>query len=96
MVFLRNRLASYEVYVADYYRKRGAWVGAINRCKYTIENYDGAPQVKRALEIMAQSYHRLGMEDLAADTERVLKENYANPDQQVAQGEKKKSWWKIW
>src|SRR4051812_36869503 len=99
MIFLRNRLASYEVYVADYYLKRGAWVGAINRAKYTIENYDGAPQIKHALEIMAQSYHKLGMEDLAKDTEKVLKENYSNPDrpdQQVAQGEKKKSWWKIW
>ena len=62
MIFLRNRLASYEVYVADYYLKRGAWVGAINRAKYTIENYDGAPQIKHALEIMAQSYHKLGME----------------------------------
>ena len=95
MIFLRNRLASYEVYVADYYLKRGAWVGAINRAKYAIENYDGAPQIKHALEIMAQSYHKLGMNDLAADTEKVLKENYSNPDQ-VAQGEKKKSWWKIW
>jgi len=94
MVFLRNRLASYEVYVAEYYLKRGAWVGAINRCKYTIENYDGAPQIKRALQIMAESYRRLGMADLAADTEKVLKENYTNPDQ-VAQGERK-SWWRIW
>jgi hypothetical protein len=33
------------------------------------------------------------MPDLAADTEKVLKEN-TSPDQ-VAQGEKK-SWWKIW
>jgi outer membrane protein assembly factor BamD len=95
MIFLRNRLASYEVYVANYYLKRGAWVGAINRSKYAIENYDGAPQIKRALQIMAESYRRLGMTDLAADTEKVLKENYSNPDQ-VAQGEKKKSWWKIW
>jgi outer membrane protein assembly factor BamD len=94
MVFLRNRLASYEVYVAEYYLKRGAWVGAINRCKYAIENYDGAPQIKRALAIMAESYRRLGMPDLAADTEKVLKEN-TSPDQ-VAQSDKKKSWWKIW
>jgi outer membrane protein assembly factor BamD len=93
MVFLRIRLASYEVYVAEYYLKRGAWVGAINRCKYAIENYDGSPQIKRALAIMAESYRRLGMPDLAADTEKVLKEN-TSPDQ-VAQGEKK-SWWKIW
>ena len=94
MVFLRNRLAAYEIYVAEYYLKRGAWVGAINRCKYAIENYDGAPQIKRALAIMAESYRRLGMDDLAADTEKVLKEN-TSPDQ-VAQDDKKKSWWKIW
>ena len=92
MIFLRNRLAAYEVYVAEYYLKRGAWVGAINRSKYAIENYDGAPQVKRALEIMAESYRKLGMNDLAADSEKVLKENYANVD---TVGEKK-HWWKIW
>jgi outer membrane protein assembly factor BamD len=95
MIFLRNRLAAYEVYVADYYLKRGAWVGAINRSKYTIENYDGAPQIKRALEIMAQSYRKLGMDDLAADSEKVLKENYAKADT-AGQEDKKKSWWKVW
>jgi outer membrane protein assembly factor BamD len=94
MIFLRNRLAAYEVYVAEYYLKRGAWVGAINRSKYAIENYDGAPQIKRALEIMAQSYRKLGMNDLAADSEKVLKENYANVDKTGA--DEKKHWWKIW
>lgn len=94
MIFLRNRLASYEVYVADYYLKRGAYVGAINRAKYAVENYDGAPQIKHALEVMAQSYRKLGMADLAADSERVLKENYAKADDVGA--EKKKSWWKVW
>lgn len=93
MIFLRNRLASYEVHVAEYYLKRGAWVGAINRSKYTIESYDGAPQVRRALEIMAESYRKLGMPDLAADSEKVLAQNYSNPDDA---GEKKDSWWKFW
>jgi hypothetical protein len=40
------------------------------------------------------------MNDLAADSEKVLKENYANVDKLGAQGaqqdEKKKSWWKVW
>lgn len=93
MIFLRNRLASYEVYVADYYLKRGAYVGAINRCKYTIENYDGAPQMRRALEIMAASYSRLGMRDLAAESEKVLRENFAGVD---ANQVRDKSWWKFW
>jgi outer membrane protein assembly factor BamD len=93
MIFLRNRLANYEVYVANYYLKRGAYVGAINRSKYTIENYDGAPQVRRALEIMAQSYEKLGMQDLAMESEKVLKENFASADRSE---QRDKSWWKFW
>ena len=46
MVFLRNRLADYEVHVADYYLRRRAYVAAINRAKFCIENYDGAPAVR--------------------------------------------------
>jgi outer membrane protein assembly factor BamD len=96
MVFLRNRLANYEVYVANYYLERGAYVGAINRAKYAIENYDGAPQIKRAVEIMAESYRRMGMADLAAASEKVLRENYASPDTVGAAEEEEKSWWKFW
>jgi outer membrane protein assembly factor BamD len=94
MIFLRNRLASYEVHVAEFYLKRGAYVGAINRAKFAIENYDGAPQLREALGVMAQSYRKLGMQDLAADTERVMHENYASADD--IGGDRKKSWWKIW
>lgn len=93
MIFLRNRLANYEVYVANYYLKRGAYVGAINRCKYTIENYDGAPQIRRALQIMAASYDKLGLKDLAEESQKVLKENFASAD---ATEQRDKSWWKFW
>lgn len=93
MIFLRNRLASYEVYVADYYLRRGAYVGAINRAKYAVENFDGAPQLRQALAIMAESYRRLGMTDLAADSERVLKENFADANVREAEN---KPWWKFW
>lgn len=97
MIFLRNRLASYEVYVASHYLERGAYVGAINRAKYAIENYDGSPQIRQALEIMAESYRRLGMTDLAADTEKVMSENYAAlNDTQVQPEQQKKHWWKFW
>ena len=58
MVFLRNRLADYEVYVARHYLDRQAYVAAIDRARYTVENYDGAPAVRQALEIMIDSYHR--------------------------------------
>lgn len=76
MIALRNRLADYELHVARYYMRRGAYVGALNRSKYVLENYDGAPAVKESLEIMEAAYKRLDLDDLATNAERVLKESY--------------------
>jgi outer membrane protein assembly factor BamD len=90
MIFLRNRLADFELYVAKYYMRRGAYVGALNRAKFCIENYDGAPAVQPSLRIIVQAYRNLGMNDLAADAERVYDDNYPASAKDV---EKKKSWW---
>ena len=43
MLFLRNNLASYEVHVADFYMRRKAYVAAVNRAKYVVENYSRTP-----------------------------------------------------
>jgi len=76
MVFLRNRLAKHETLVADYYFRRGAYVAALNRAKFTTVNYEGAPAVADAMYIMVASYEKLGMQDLAAETRGVLNQNY--------------------
>jgi outer membrane protein assembly factor BamD len=76
MIFLRNRLAAYENHVATYYIERGAFVAAINRAKYTLEHYPGAPAIRDSLELMITAYEELGMRDLAEDTRRVLQESY--------------------
>jgi hypothetical protein len=52
MVFLRNRLADFELHVALYYMRRGAYVGALNRAKYCVENYDGAPAVRGSMKVL--------------------------------------------
>jgi len=78
MIYLRNRLAAYEIYVARYYIKRGAYVAALNRSKYAIENYDGAPAIKEALEISRDSYAKLGMKVLSAKSAAVLAQNFKN------------------
>ncbi|HEY0766777.1 MAG TPA: outer membrane protein assembly factor BamD [Steroidobacteraceae bacterium] len=95
MIYLRNRLASYETHVARYYLKRGAYVAAAQRAKGVIEQYDGAPAVREALQIMIESYDRLNLQPLAAQTRQVYEANYAGEVRQ-AQAEVKKSWWKIW
>jgi outer membrane protein assembly factor BamD len=81
MVFLRNRLADYENHVARYYLRRGAYVAAVNRAKFALENYPGAPQLKESLEIMIDAYQALEMTDLAADAERVLQRTFLDLDQ---------------
>ena len=76
MVYLRNRLAAYEIAVARYYLRRGAYAAALSRARYCIETYAGAPQTREALELQIEAYERLGMRDLAADTRRVLAESF--------------------
>jgi outer membrane protein assembly factor BamD len=78
MLYIKNRLADYENHVADYYLRRGAYVAALNRAKTALEQYNGAAGNVRSLRIMAAAYENLGMMDLAADTQRVLAENFPN------------------
>jgi outer membrane protein assembly factor BamD len=95
MVYLRDRLASYEVHVARYYLKRGAYIAAAQRAKGAIEQYDGAPAVREALEIMIEAYDKLNLEPLAAQTRQVYETNYSG-DVRISQAEVKKSWWRFW
>lgn len=76
MMYLRNLLARNEVHVANYYFKRGAYAAAANRGRYVVEHYQGTPAVSDGLAIMVQAYRLLGMDDLANESLKVLRENY--------------------
>jgi outer membrane protein assembly factor BamD len=91
MIYLRNRLADFELHVALYYMRRGAYVGALNRAKYCVEYYDGAPAVKRSMQILVDAYYDLGMLDLAKSAERVYADNYPADAKSVLP--KKKHWY---
>jgi outer membrane protein assembly factor BamD len=91
MIFLRNRLADFELHVALYYMRRGAFVGAINRAKFCVENYDGAPAVRGSMKVLVDAYRQLHMTDLAADAERVYSANYPGSTKDIAE---KKAWWR--
>lgn len=84
MVFLRNAMAQGELNVARFYFDRKAYVGAQNRAKYVIENYQQTPQTGDALAILTESYKQLGEEQLSADARRVLELNY--PDHPYLSG----------
>jgi outer membrane protein assembly factor BamD len=75
MVYLKNYLARHEIYVADYYLRRGAYVAAANRAQTVVENYPQTRSVPRALRIMIEAYEKLGLKEAAADARRVLEAN---------------------
>src|SRR3569832_709652 len=76
MRYVVNSLAQYEVHVARYYYTRGAYVAAINRAQSAITDYQEVPAVEEALYILIRSYEQLGLQQLAADTRRVMAKNY--------------------
>ena len=97
MVYLVNALAEHELHVARYYMKRKAFVAALNRSKYVLQNYPQSTSVEEALIISISAYDALDMTDLKQDTLRVLESNYPN-SRMLGKGvpEDKKVWWKFW
>lgn len=78
MVELLDTLAIHEVRVARFYLDRGAWVASVNRAKYVIEHYPQTDSAEDALGVMITAYTNMGLDQLATDTRRVLKQNFPN------------------
>lgn len=95
MVFLRERLAEYENDVARYYYKRGAYLASLDRARFTMESYDGAPAVAESLRIIIDSYRALGMTDLADSSREVLAANFPEAASKQAK-EEEKPWYRFW
>lgn len=76
MIQLRNTLAAYEVHVANYYLERRAYMAALNRGRYVVENFQGSPIVSDGVAIMVEAYLRMGLDDLAATSLNLLKTNF--------------------
>jgi outer membrane protein assembly factor BamD len=97
MDYIVNTLAEYELYVARYYFRRGAYVAAVNRAQQALVDFEGAPATEEALYIMVQSYDRLGLEKLRDDANRVFVTNFPNskfPSEGLRRSGK--AWWHIW
>ncbi len=79
MIYLRNQLARADLSTAEYYASREAWVAVVNRTHYILQNFQGTPTIRRALELQLRAYRALELDVLARDTERIIELNYGNP-----------------
>ena len=94
MKYLVNAMAQYEVHVAQYYFRRGAFLAALNRAQGAVRDYGDAPAIEMALFIMVRSYEKMGMLDLRDDAQRVFVKNF--PDSPLLKPQTQAEWWKFW
>ena len=76
MIFLRNELARSDFKIANYYASRSAWVAVTGRTRFILLNYQGTDVIKRTLELQLKAYQKLGLEQLARDTQRIIALNF--------------------
>ena len=96
MRYLVNSLAQYEVHVARYYMKRGAFVAAANRAQFAVQNYPQAPALEEAVFIMVKAYDALGMADLRDASDRVMRKNFPESKYLTGKVTRDVPWWKLW
>jgi outer membrane protein assembly factor BamD len=94
--YLVDAMAQYEVHVANYYYRRGAYLAAANRAQIAVTNYRDAPAIEEALFVMVRSYDALGLTKLRDDAERVMKKNFPNSVYFRGGPDRSGPWWKIW
>jgi outer membrane protein assembly factor BamD len=62
-----------------------------------VQDFQYSPSAEEALVIMAQSYDRLGLNDLRDDAQRVLAKNFPN-SRFASEGlsTRQRQWWQFW
>jgi len=92
MIYLKNLLAKHEMYVADFYMQRGAYLAAIGRSKYVIEHLPNTPQTPYALSILVEAYDLLGYTELKKRNLEILALNYPDFNFKENESIKNRSW----
>tara|TARA_Y100000766_G_scaffold283472_1_gene299171 strand:+ start:4521 stop:5297 length:777 start_codon:yes stop_codon:yes gene_type:complete len=72
LIYLRALIAKSELVAAEYYLRRKAYVAALRRAKYVIENIPNTSETIRALKIARECYKELGYFELMEDIDSVI------------------------
>ncbi|NUF26695.1 Beta-barrel assembly machine subunit BamD [Gilliamella bombicola] len=78
LVFLKNRLARYQLKVAQFYTKRGAYVAVINRVTDMLSTFPDTDSTKEALLLMRNAYNELGLVNETQKVDQLIQANLEN------------------
>ena len=90
LVALKNRLANYQLKVAQYYDERGAYVAVVNRVTKMLEDYSDTDATRRGINLMKNAYVEIGLFEEASKAELLYQ---ANIDQVSSTDENKDFLW---
>ena len=71
-----DHLAGKEMEIGRYYLHQGDYIGAINRFRVVVEQYQRTSQIAEALERLTEAYYALGIDKEAQTAAAVLGANY--------------------
>src|SRR5471030_2379271 len=80
LVFLKDRLAKYELSVVQFYTKRGAYVAVVNRVEQMLRNFPDAQATHEALPLMENAYQQLQLQGQADKVAKIIAANPMSSD----------------
>ncbi|WP_084004677.1 outer membrane protein assembly factor BamD [Terasakiispira papahanaumokuakeensis] len=86
MRYLKNLLARQEVYIGQFYLRRGAPEAAIGRGRTVLQGYQDTPALPDAIAVMAEGYEHLKLQDQADKMIKLLRQVDPQHPQLTAQG----------
>ncbi|MCX8581102.1 outer membrane protein assembly factor BamD [Gilliamella sp. B3486] len=78
LVYLKNRIARYELKVAQYYTNRGAYVAVVNRVIQMLALFPDTDSTKTALSLLSNAYNELGLTDESQKVDKLIQANLEN------------------
>ncbi len=75
MLFLKDRLAKFELAVAQFYTKRGAWVAVVNRADGMLRDYPDTQATREALPLMENAYRQMQLINEADKVAKIIATN---------------------
>jgi len=73
---IEDQLAAKEMSVARYYMQTEKWIGALNRLKLVVDEYDKTVFVEEALHRLVEVYYKIGLVDEGKKAAAILGYNY--------------------
>lgn len=75
LVYLKDRLAKFDLSVVEYYNKRGAYVAVVNRVQQMLRDYPDTEATHKALTYMEIAYKEMGLDNEANKVGSILAAN---------------------